>query len=175
MVIFKTFLCGAFIVGGAWVGMIYAGRLTHRKRVLSEVVRGLQIFENEIYYTRERLEGAALYVSRAGEGTAACLFRCFADSLHERSGQSACYLWKETVRKCFRENDPLTAKDIDAISRLGHCLGSTDVKGQIENVEHTLKELSVRLSDAGNMESQKGRVYRTAGLAGGILCAVLIV
>ena len=31
------------------------------------------------------------------------------------------------------------------------------------------------LSDAGNMESQKGRVYRTAGLAGGILCAVLVV
>lgn len=175
MVIFKIVLCGAFILGGSWVGMIYAGRLTRRKKVLSEVVRGLRIFENEIYYTRERLEMASLYVGMAGEGSAAGLFRCFADSLHERSGQSACYLWKKTVHKYFRENDPLTAKDIDAISRMGHCLGSTDVKGQIENVEHTLKELSVMLSDAGNMESQKGRVYRTAGLAGGILCAVLVV
>ncbi len=175
MVFFKIILCGVFILGGTWTGMFYAGRLTRRKRVLGELVRGLQLFENEIYYTREHLEKAAARIGRAGDGDAAGFFAYFADMLRERGEAGAGYVWEEAARGYFREGDPLTAKDIDALSYMGRRLGSTDVKGQIENVERTVKELSIRLADADSMEAQKGRVYRTAGIAGGILCAVLVI
>ena len=60
-------LCVIFILGGAWTGMFYAGRLSSRKRALGELMRGLQLFKNEIYYTRERLEKAAARAGRAKE------------------------------------------------------------------------------------------------------------
>lgn len=175
MVFFKIIMCGAFILGGTWIGMFYAERLSRRKRVLGELVRGLQLFENEIYYTRERLEKAAARVSRAGDGAASGFFACFADMLHDHGEEGAGRVWAEAAHGYFRDGDPLNAKDIEALSSMGHQLGCTDIKGQMDNTERTLKELSIRLADAGSMEAQKGRVYRTAGVAGGILCAVLVI
>ena len=175
MILLKTALCGAFVIAGAFTGMFYARRLTQRRVALGELVRSLQLFENEIYYTRERLEKAAARVSRASEGQSAELFAVFSELLRERGEAGTGYIWGIAVRECFPEGMPLDARDIDALCSMGRQLGSTDVKGQTENVERTLKELSLRLADAGSAEAQKGRVYRTAGVAGGILCAVLIV
>lgn len=174
MMILKTALCGAFVIVGAFTGMFYARRLTQRRIALGELVRSLQLFENEIYYTRERLEKAAARVSRASGGPAGELFAAFAELLRERGEAGAGHLWEAAVSECFPEDMPLNARDIDALRAMGRQLGSTDIKGQTENIERTLKELSLRLADAGNAEAQKGRVYRTAGVAGGILCAVLV-
>ena len=95
--------------------------------------------------------------------------------LHERSEEGAGHVWEDAARGYFGRGNILNEKDIEALSAMGQRLGSTDIKGQMENIERTLKELSIRYTDAGSMEAQKGKVYRTAGVAGGILCAVLIV
>ena len=50
-----------------------------------------------------------------------------------------------------------------------------DMYGKTQREDISAEEISIRYTDAGSMEAQKGKVYRTAGVAGGILCAVLIV
>ena len=175
MMMIRITLCVIFILGGAWTGMFYAGQLSSRKRALGELMRGLQLFKNEIYYTRERLEKAAARAGRASDGASAGFFEYFAGMLHERSEEGAGHVWEDAARGYFGRGNILNEKDIEALSAMGQRLGSTDIKGQMENIERTLKELSIRYTDAGSMEAQKGKVYRTAGVAGGILCAVLIV
>lgn len=171
----KIVLCTFFIAGGTALGFRYARRLNHRKMILSELISGLQLFQNEIYYTRERLEAIAWRLGRISEGAAAGFFRTFAGLLDERSEQGAELLWDEAVDICFPAGAPLHKNDTEALRALGVRLGATDVEGQCGNIGRTIKELSVRFAEADETERQKAKLYKTAGAAAGVLCAVLIV
>lgn len=176
----KITLCILFILGGTWLGFRSAARLTKRKNAISDIIAGLYLFENEIYYTRERLESIAARLGRISAGAAAEFFSVFAGLLEERSELGAEFLWNEAADICFPPASTLTAstlnkKDTEALRALGVKLGTTDVEGQRDNIGRTIKELSLRLADAEEMERQKGKMYRTVGAAAGILCAVLIV
>lgn len=171
----KITLCILFISGGTWLGFRSSARLTKRKNAISDIIAGLYLFENEIYYTRERLESIAARLGRISAGAAAEFFSVFAGLLEERSELGAEFLWNESADICFPPASPLNKKDTEALRALGVKLGATDVEGQRGNIGRTIKELSLRLADAEEMERQKGKMYRTVGAAAGILCAVLIV
>lgn len=171
----KITLCILFISGGTWLGFRSSARLTKRKNAISDIIAGLYLFENEIYYTRERLESIAARLGRISAGAAAEFFSVFAGLLEERSELGAEFLWNEAADICFPPASPLNKKDTEALRALGVKLGATDVEGQRGNIGRTIKELSLRLANAEEMERQKGKMYRTVGAAAGILCAVLIV
>jgi stage III sporulation protein AB len=171
----KIFICILLTATGTFIGFMYAGRLTKRKIAITELIQGLEILRSEIFYTHDRLDLIADRVSRISEGASAYFFKKFADDLHSYGEKGVSSVWNDTVQACFPSGDPLTAKDTDALRALGVRLGSTDVAGQCENIGRTVKELSIRLADARSMELQKGRLYRTLGVAGGLLFAVLAV
>lgn len=171
----KIVMCGFFIAGGTALGFRYARQLNQRKVILSELIAGLQLFQNEIYYTRERLEAIAWRLGRISDGAAAGFFRTFAELLGERSEQGAELLWNEAVDIYFSAGSPLHKNDTEALRALGVRLGATDVEGQCGNIGRTIKELAVRFAEADETERQKAKLYKTAGAAAGVLFAVLIV
>ena len=170
----RIILCLAMITGGTAAGFYFSHRLTNRKEQLNELIQGLEYLKNEIYYTRAPLQYAAMRASEISSGKAQ-LFLWKFSKLLSKQNEDVQTLWYLCAAEVLGGRNVLTEKDIRCICALGAELGKTDVSGQCKSIGRTMLELSKHKEDAQQAEQQKGHVYRTAGVAAGLLCAVLAV
>ena len=55
----KMMTAAALAVSGAAAGQYQASQLTKREEMIAELISGIRLFRNEIYYTHDRLERVA--------------------------------------------------------------------------------------------------------------------
>ncbi len=171
----KMFVAGILIVIGVIAGTWKSQQLTRRYELLGKIIDGLSFMENEIYYTRARLDMIARRVADMSEGDAAEFFGSFCEMMGNMEERGAEELWYMAADESFCWPTPLTDKDIEAVSVLGGRLGKTDVAGQCENIKRTCKELAIRRAEAKADIEKKGRLYKTIGAAAGAACAMLVI
>lgn len=171
----RIILCVLMVAAGTAGGFIMAGRLSMRRQILDSLIYSLEIMRNEIYYTHERLEKIAGRTAAVSEGASAQFFRNFAGRLAENADTGASDVWHSAVEGTFPQGCVLKERDIEALDSAGTRLGKTDVSDQCSNLERTIRELSLRYSEAEKDEAEKSRLYKTLGTSAGILAAVMII
>ncbi len=162
------------LILGAAGGRFKASRLSEREKMLEELISGITLFRNEIYYTHDRLKTVSDRLSDSAGGCGARLFSQFSELLRESAGKDSEMIWKDAVRKTFGSRSPLKENDLTALSSAGIRLGKDDAEGQCRYLEKTAAELEVRLREARLDKETRWRLYQTLGLAAGCAAAVLV-
>jgi len=168
-------IAGIFVLAGVFAGIWKSQQLSRRHDLLGEMIEGLSYLENEIYYTRERLDRIVSRVAEMSDGEAADFFGTFSEMLADMEEKGAEELWCMAADRSFCWPSPLTERDIEAVTVLGARLGKTDVKGQCQNIQRTCRELSIRRAEAKLDMEKKSRLYKTLGAAAGAAFAMLVI
>ncbi len=73
----KMMTAAALAVSGAAAGQYQASQLTKREEMIAELISGIRLFRNEIYYTHDRLERVARRLTSSCSGCCVSLFPSF--------------------------------------------------------------------------------------------------
>ena len=170
----KAGLCILLAAGGTGTGFYFSALLTRRREQLSQLIQGLEILKSEIYNSRLPMKYVFRHAAAISCGAAALLFDRFSDILETGDLREVEVLWEKTVLEVFPESGPMKKKDRAVLQALGSRLGALDSEEQCQDIQRAVRELSICLSEASEEVQTKGRVYRTAGTAAGLLLVVLI-
>ena len=170
----KIMTAAALAVSGAAMGQYQAHRLTRRTELLEELISGIRLFRNEIYYTHDRLERVAERLVSSCRGCCSDFFSAFQHQLKRGDSRDTETIWRECVDYIFGGGTPLKESDRSALKSAGTRLGMDDVEGQCRYLEKAEEELEIRLEDARKMKESRFRLYRTLGLTAGCAAAILV-
>ena len=78
--------------------------------------------------------------------------------------------WQEAVRA----DRQLTADAAPVMESVGQTLGATDLEGQLCALKLCAERLAALQADAEHTAKEKGDLYRSLGLFGGLFCVILL-
>lgn len=161
----KLLGCAALILAGTAVGFLKARSLSSRKKLLRSVGTLMQDLA-----TRLRYQSDDIFTSVTLAAKSAGL------SIKEDADRSQGFLpWWERQTKEFAPPHVLHNSDKELLFSFGSQLGATDLEGQLSHIELCRTLLSKQLSDAEEELKQKGRLYRTLGVFGGVSAAIMLI
>ena len=170
----KMMTAAALAVSGAAAVQYQASQLTKREEMIAELISGIRLFRNEIYYTHDRLERVARRLTSSCSGCCVSLFSEFQDQLNHCRGRDTETMWRSSVENVFGRRPPLKDSDRLALMSAGLRLGRDDIEGQCRYLEKTAEELEVRLLEARKEKEFRSRLYKTLGLTAGCAAAILV-
>ncbi len=169
----KALLGLVVILGGGYLGVIYASRFDSRVRQLEAFRTALSQLEFDIRFLSLPLTEALEKVAGSQTGAVRKIFHETADGLNRERGARVSVIWQNAVEK-YRCQLCLTEQDLQAVGSFSHSLGSGDTESEIGNIRAAQMRLSVA-EDAARAQAQKnGKLYRGLGLLAGIFAAIIL-
>ena len=164
----------------AWLCILCAGglgflkgqRLRKRIRILERIVRLLDNMERELEFGREPLPEVFKKLSEKNTGELKAFLEHAAVQMQQGKDNIAA-VFAENVRTYLSEGD-LFAEDLQRLYALGSELGYPDRQLQIHTVAVYRQEIKELLDELKKQYPQSCRLFRTLGMAAGILLAVLL-
>lgn len=168
-------LAGAMLIvaAGTLLGFLQASRLVRRPRQIRQMVNALQRLETEIAYGLTPLPQALAAVGRRTAKPLAALFAGAADALRAADGASARDSWLAAVDRCW----PATAmgpNERETVRQLGYTLGVSDREEQIKHLRLAVKQLQDEEGTAREEQRRYEKMWRSAGVLGGLLIVILM-
>ena len=158
----------------AWLCILCAGGLGFLKRIriLERIVRLLDHMERELEFGREPLPEVFKKLSEKNTGELKAFLEHAAVQMQQGKDNIAA-VFAENVRTYLSEGD-LFAEDLQRLYALGSELGYPDRQLQIHTVAVYRQEIKELLDELKKQYPQSCRLFRTLGMAAGILLAVLL-
>ena len=165
----RTLLALLAALGAALVGRSLAAACARRGRTLRQTMDALQHLRIEMLERRLPLHAALSHaradvLRRVGERVAA--------------GEGAAEAWRALLPALERRGgalDSLTREDISALTAFFDGLGAGARAGQEALFQTALRELGRLEAEAAQNGVEKGRLYATLGLLGGLMLAVAFI
>lgn len=154
------------------LGFMKGQRLRKRIRMLEQLVRLLEHMERELEFGREPLPQVMLKLSEKNTGSLQMFLQHTSRQLQQGKAGVA-VVFADNVRKYLSDGD-LLAEDLSGLCRLGTELGYPDRQLQIHTVSVYRQEIKGLLEELKKQYPGSCRLYRTMGMAVGILLAVLL-
>ena len=160
-------LVGAMLLLGSalFCGCTAANLLSRKAAYLRLLRQFLTALMNELHYTLppvsdllQTLAGQAAYRELIFLQTAAA----HADTFPEG--------WQDAVR----QDRQLSAETAAVMETVGQTLGATDLDGQLCTLQLCSGRLADLQADAEQTAKEKGALYRSLGLFGGLFCVILL-
>ncbi|MDI6870015.1 MAG: stage III sporulation protein AB [Bacillota bacterium] len=178
---------GALLTVGAGtlLGLEVAARWARRPRRVGELRSALALLESEMAVGRTPLPEAAARVAALAPGTeAAGFFHRLAADL--KAGAPAAAAWRRAAGTLAGESDRVIlllaprlhreeAADLEPFALLGGVIGTTGLDDQLKHLALARERLANREREAAAEAARLVPLYRYAGLASGLLLALLLV
>ena len=165
-------LAGLCILCAGSLGFLKGQRLRKRIRMLERVVRLLDHMERELEFGREPLPEVFKKLSEKNTGELKVFLDHTAAQI-QRGKNNISTAFSDNIRKYLSEGD-LFAEDLQCLYGLGSELGYPDRQLQIHTVAVYRQEIKELLDELKKQYPQSCRLFRTLGMAAGILLAVLL-
>ena len=165
-------LAGLCILCAGSLGFLKGQRLRKRIRMLERIVRLLDHMERELEFGREPLPEVFKKLSEKNIGELKAFLEHAAVQMQQGKDNIAA-VFAENVRTYLSEGD-LFAEDLQRLYALGSELGYPDRQLQIHTVAVYRQEIKELLDELKKQYPQSCRLFRTLGMAAGILLAVLL-
>lgn len=169
----KALLGLVVILGGGYLGIVYASRFDSRVQQLEAFRRALSQLEFDIRFLSLPLAEAMEKVAISQTGAVEQIFRETAAGLNRHKGAQVIDVWKSAVQK-YRCRLCLTEQDWQSVSSFSHSLGCGDVESEIGNIRAAQMRLSVVEEEARALAKKNVRLYRGLGFLAGIFAAILL-
>lgn len=169
----KLFGLGLIVVAGMLTGQLCFMQLESRYRDLESIRTGLRALVTEIDYSRKPLPVAWRELAGIHEGAVAKVFDLAADLFGSEGAATAGQAWVRSVRRCSEEMS-LTAEDLRILLTLGPTLGASGGADQIRHLQAADERLAGQMDEARDDSRRRGKLFRSLGLLGGIMIAVVL-
>ena len=168
-------MAGAFAVisGCTMLGLYFAAREGFRINDLQELKKALIILSSEIEYMRNPLPEACANIARRISNPIGPLFGLFADLLTKNEGSTAYQLWSQAAEQS-RDLAFLAEEDWEVVDGFGKTLGYLDKQMQQGAIKYALDYIDDKTTALQVMSDKNKRMYRSLGIIGGLLIAVVL-
>ena len=169
MLIVKCVILIAIVLICSLIGVNKAKKYESREYILRETIMLFKGIENEIKYTLATIPNAIESVRVNMKTKLKAVMGAISYELLK------CNISKEKISDQVSCLSELTDYDRQVISNGIIELGSSDVDGQIGVIELTLKTLENQLSDSIEIKKKNSKVYKTIGIATGLVIAIILI
>lgn len=153
------------IVSGSVIGFLKSEALRKRSESIERIISGLNLLETDISYKKADLKDALLSI---GENHKISMFKAIAENLLKEG-------IKRAIDTALKEEEFLLERDKEPVRALGDNLGMTDSKTQTQAIKRAVFVLTEERKNAQEEYARLGRLYKSCGVLGGILGAIILI
>jgi len=168
----KIIGCVIVVISSSFLGYVLSRDCSRRPQELREMQSLLYMLENEISYLSNLLSDAFEKIYKSSKYEVGEFFRCTVQKL-ENSSINASQAWEAAVKENIKKTS-LNKEDESILISFGKILGSSDMEGQIKNIELTLKQLKLQENKAEQTKTKNESMYRKLGVLGGIAIVIIL-
>lgn len=168
-------LMGSVMIFGACAALGLSARQSLRKRVgaADAMLIALSLIGSEISCCRTPLPEIFDALAENENPTVRLIFRGLQRRLREQNGLSLAYIWRMNLRD-NRAEAGLGAAECDILCDAANYLGRYDAAEQVAGLEQVARRLAASRDAAASELQNKGNLYRTCGIALGILVILVL-
>ena len=169
-------LIGAVMIFGSCAALGLSARQNLRRRVTAAdaMLLALSLIGSEISCRRTPLPEIIAGLAENQNPTIRLVFSGLRRRLREQNGLSLSYLWRANLRD-NRAEAGLGAVECDILCEAANYLGRYDAAEQVAGLEQVGRRLSAARAAADEELRGKGNLYRTCGIALGILVILVLI
>ena len=161
------------IAGCAALGFYLAAQEGFRVQDLQEFKKALMILSSEIEHLRAPLPIACANIAKRTKEPVSALFTQFSQLLTENEGETAYQLWMQAMGG-QKSRAHLAAEDWDVLEGFGKTLGYLDKQMQQSAIAYAVEYIDEKTASLQAQSDKNKRMYRSLGVIGGLLLAVLL-
>ena len=163
----------ALIASCAALGFYLAAQEGFRVHDLQEFKKALMILSSEIEHLRAPLPIACTNIAKRTKEPVGPLFAQFSQLLTENEGETAYQLWMQAIER-QKKRSHLAAEDWDVMEGFGKTLGYLDKQMQQSAIAYAVEYIDEKTTTLQTQSDKNKRMYRSLGIIGGLLVAVLL-
>nr|WP_297275665.1 stage III sporulation protein AB [uncultured Agathobaculum sp.] len=169
-------LMGSVMIFGACAALGLSARQGLRRRVTAAdaMLLALKLMEGEISGRRTPVPEIVGQLAESENGIIRTVFSHLRRRLREENGLSLGYLWRASLRDC-RDRVGLGQPECEILSEAAAWLGRYDAAEQVAGLEQVARRLAAARDTAAGELQNKGNLYRTCGIALGILVVLVLI
>lgn len=169
-------LTGGFLI--ILAGSLLGGCLAwEQDRICQEMryLQGLMLrLRGELWYSRTMLPDIFRRLAREMKEPYDRWLSEMADRMCKKDGGNLVEIWSQGVEIHLTEN-MIPEKERQRLMELGSFLGHADIEMQIRYLDRYLEEFADAIKERQSMLGEKKKLYRSLGVIGGILIAVMLI
>lgn len=155
------------------LGLKKAVMLDKRLEILNEFEKSLILLKGEIKYSAASLPEAVLSVSNRTSELIKEFYERIYEQISNNNELKFKTVWEESVTEVFKD-DILSTEDKAVIREPGTQLGHLDVSMQLRSIDLCMDRLKERQMSAAEDIKEKSKLYKTMGVAGGVLVMLVL-
>lgn len=169
-------LMGSVMIFGACAALGLSARQGLRRRVAASdaMLLALKLMGSEISCRRAPIPEIVGQLAESENTAIRTVFGHLSRRLREENGLSLGYLWRASLRDC-RDRIGLGKAECDILCEAAAWLGRYDAAEQVAGLEQVARRLSAARDTAAGELQNKGNLYRTCGIALGILVVLVLI
>lgn len=167
MLILKYLILGTIVFSSSYIGILKARTFENRVKELNKFQNALLMFKTKIEFTYEPIKNIFEEISKVVYQNEE---NVFLNSINiERNITIA---WNEAIKNLKSD---FKDEDKEIIKMFGKLLGKTDITGQVNEIELTMKLIEKQIEKAELEKNQNTKLYKTMGIVLGMgICIILI-
>ena len=169
MLVFKLTIAILIVCVCTLIGINKSKRYESREYVLREAITMFNGIKNEINYTLTPIPNAIESVRQGMKTSLKDIMGVISVELMQYNTSG------ETVAYEISKLEELTPYDQQIISSGIMSLGRTDVEGQNGSINMTCATLKTQLEDSIEAKKKNSKLYKTVGLATGLMIAIVFI
>ncbi len=169
MLIIKLVVAGLIVCVCAAIGILKSKKYESREYILREAVMLFKGLKNEISYTLTPIPNAIESVRQSMRTTLKDVMGTVSFELLQYNVK------EEAVTSEVAKLTELTPYDIQVISNGIISLGKTDVEGQMGVINMACDTLENQLLDSIEAKKKNSKLYKTVGIATGLMIAIVFI
>ncbi|MFR3788110.1 stage III sporulation protein AB [Agathobaculum desmolans] len=169
-------LMGAVMIFGSCAALGLTARQSLRRRVAAadSMLLALSLIVSEITCRRTPLPEIIAELAENENAAVRLLFAGLQRRLREQNGLSLSYLWRSNLRD-NRTALGMGVSECDILCEAANYLGRYDASEQADGLRQVSRRLSAARAAAAEELQNKGNLYRTCGIALGILVILVLI
>lgn len=164
--------CFMLFSGCCMFGLIKSYGYKQRSDELDNIIEILKLLTIEITYKKDSLWKSFRNVSKAKECWFSNVLNCCSLYLYEENSLNES--WHAAVKE-WAETGPLKNQEIEVLNDLMLGLGRSDTDGQSKILEPSIIRLQAIRDKAVATEQKQGKMYKSLGMAVGLVIVILII
>ncbi len=162
----------AVVLGGGYIGMLFASRLAWRAKQLEQLILIITQIGFNINFLKMPLAKALSGAASGRYGEVGQVFLSAADGIADEGMAPSAALERAVLRS--RSNLCITDEDIEILMEFAKNLGLGDVKSEMNNIDAAQARLTLARSMAEGERESKSKLCKGMGLLCGMLVALIL-
>lgn len=170
MYVLKGVLLAVIFGTSTIIGMLISKKYSNRVLILKDLKKALNIFEVKIKFSYETIPEIFNEISQKVKGVTGEIFKDTVKNMNNKN-MLAGDAWEMAVDENCSE---LKKEDINSIKSLGKLLGSTDIDGQLSQIQMVNEFINTQIEDAIQAKNKNAKMYQKLGVIIGLVMVIVL-